>query len=202
MGVRIDDIAADIKAARVEAALTQRELGERVGLPQSHISKIENGAVDLQLSSLIEITRALGLELKLVPRKTLPAIDGVVRSHHERSDTSRALAIIAESNEFAEKFRASYPDIVAARDFQNALASIQTTQFNPATLKTLRNALQPLQGFQDNWKTLEAGSGLLRIQDRFQEIARSLQNLRNIQAHEGPSKSAPRAAYRIDEDDA
>ncbi|WP_299296772.1 helix-turn-helix transcriptional regulator [uncultured Erythrobacter sp.] len=202
MSVKIDDIAADIKAARVEAALTQRELGERVGLPQSHISKIESGAVDLQLSSLIEIARALGLELKLVPRKTLPAINGVVRSHQERSDTSRALTIIAESSQFAEKFRASYPDIVATSDFQNALASIQTVQFNPATLKALRDALQPLQDFQDKWQNLEAESGLLRIQNHFREIARSLQHIRDVQAHEGPSKSAPRPAYRIDEDDA
>ena len=39
-----------------------------VGLPQGHLSKIESGLVDLQLSSLIELTCALDLEVTLVHR--------------------------------------------------------------------------------------------------------------------------------------
>ena len=57
MSVGIADIAVSIRQARKDKGLTQRELGKRVGLPQSHISKIESGAVDVQLSSLVEITR-------------------------------------------------------------------------------------------------------------------------------------------------
>ena len=70
------DIAASIKAARQAKALTQRELGRRVGLPQSHISKIESGSVDLQLSSLVQITRALELEIKLTSHKRPSSIGG------------------------------------------------------------------------------------------------------------------------------
>jgi transcriptional regulator with XRE-family HTH domain len=73
----IQDIAADIKAAREKKGLSQRELGARVGAPQSHISKIENGKVDLQTSSLIQIARALDLELVLVPPKFIPAIQAL-----------------------------------------------------------------------------------------------------------------------------
>ena len=80
MSVGIRDTAASIRAARKAKGLTQHELGQRVGLPQSHISKIESGAVDLQLSSLVEITRALDLELKLVPRRILPAVEAVLRA--------------------------------------------------------------------------------------------------------------------------
>ena len=68
-----------IKAARERKGLSQRALGDRVGLPQSHISKIENGSVDLQTSSLLEIGRALDLELTLVPRGALPAILAIQR---------------------------------------------------------------------------------------------------------------------------
>jgi transcriptional regulator with XRE-family HTH domain len=74
-----DDIAVSIRAARQSKRLTQRELGQRVGLPQSHISKIETGAVDLQLSSLTEIARALDLEIKLIPRTVLPAVEAMMR---------------------------------------------------------------------------------------------------------------------------
>jgi HTH-type transcriptional regulator/antitoxin HipB len=67
-------IAAILKTAREQKGLTQRALGERVGLPQSHISKIENATVDLQTTSLIEIARALDLELTILPRSLLPAV--------------------------------------------------------------------------------------------------------------------------------
>lgn len=49
-------------------------------MPQSHVSKIEQGMVDLQLSSLAEMARALDLELRLVPRTVLPAVDGLIHS--------------------------------------------------------------------------------------------------------------------------
>jgi transcriptional regulator with XRE-family HTH domain len=80
MNAALEPIAAILRAARERKGWTQRELGHRVGLPQSHLSKIENAAVDLQLSSLMEIARALDLELALVPRTLLPAIRALQRT--------------------------------------------------------------------------------------------------------------------------
>ena len=74
MNTLLETIATQLKKAREKKGLSQRALGERVGLPQSHISKIEKAAVDLQTTSLIEIARALDLELALVPRSALPAL--------------------------------------------------------------------------------------------------------------------------------
>ena len=144
MSTAIEDIAASIKAARIAKGFTQKELGERVGLPQSHISKIEGGNVDLQISSLVEIARALDLELKLVPRKTVPAIEGVLRSQRERSETSRTLATIAETNRFAERVRESYPSVTEVTELQSALKDIQAVNFTPETLKAIEQALQPV----------------------------------------------------------
>ena len=76
----LDPIAQAIKTARRQKGLSQRALSAKVGVAQSHISKIENAAVDLQTSSLIEIARALDLELVLAPRQLLPAIEGLQRS--------------------------------------------------------------------------------------------------------------------------
>jgi len=64
----IKHIGTALKAARQKKKFSQRILSTKTGVPQSHISKIENGATDLQTSSLIEISRALDLELMLVPR--------------------------------------------------------------------------------------------------------------------------------------
>lgn len=63
--------------ARQERGLSQRALGERLNVPQSHISKIERGKTDLRLSSLIEMARHLDLEVVLVPRQVLPALRAI-----------------------------------------------------------------------------------------------------------------------------
>ena len=91
MGAGIREIATTVKQIRLAKSLTQQELGKRVGLPQSHISKIEKGGVDLQLSSLVEIARALDLQVKLVPRQALAAVEGVIRARGPIAANQRQL---------------------------------------------------------------------------------------------------------------
>lgn len=81
MNYVVEDIARQLKAARLRKKLSQRALAEKVGMPQSHISRIESGSVDLKLTSLVEFTRVLDLELTLVPRKLVPAVQGIVRAY-------------------------------------------------------------------------------------------------------------------------
>ncbi|WP_242603708.1 helix-turn-helix domain-containing protein [Vibrio vulnificus] len=63
-----------------ERGFSQRELSARSGVPQSHISKIESGSVDLRISSLIALARVLDLELLVAPKKSVPAIKSIIRS--------------------------------------------------------------------------------------------------------------------------
>lgn len=44
-----------IKEARKKAKLTQDDLAERIGTKKSYISRIENGKIDIQLSTLFKI---------------------------------------------------------------------------------------------------------------------------------------------------
>jgi DNA-binding XRE family transcriptional regulator len=44
-----------LKSARKEANMTQEELAEKVGTKKSYISKLENGKVNVRLSTLIQI---------------------------------------------------------------------------------------------------------------------------------------------------
>lgn len=85
MAYENEHIAALLKEARENKGLSQRELAKRSGVPQSHISKIEAGAVDLRVSSLSALARALDLELVLVPRKAMPAVNSIVRSTSVRN---------------------------------------------------------------------------------------------------------------------
>ena len=80
MAYAIEQVAQTLKAARQGKGLSQRALSKLAGVPQSHISRIENGVVDLRLSSLVEIARVLDLEVTLVPRKSVPAVQSIVRN--------------------------------------------------------------------------------------------------------------------------
>lgn len=80
MAYELEQIAEELKAARKAKGLSQRALSALAGVPQSHISRVEKGEVDLRLSSLVQIARVLGMEVKLVPKQALPAVDTVVRS--------------------------------------------------------------------------------------------------------------------------
>ena len=67
-------IIQQLKRARLAKKLKQSELGVKLGLPQSHISKIEQGGSDPRLSTVTDMARLLDQELVLVPRSMLPAI--------------------------------------------------------------------------------------------------------------------------------
>lgn len=199
MSAGIDETAASIRAARQAKALTQKELGQRVGLPQSHISKIEKGSVDLQLSSLVEIARALDLEVKLVPRKALAAVEGAVRAHGTTVETSRALNLLNEQAQLAERIKGGFPDLSQIEGFQNAIRNIPKLQFDTAQLKALEEALQPAKRLKS---LIDAQEGATKLARQLEEATSSLTQFRNIQVH-APLMETRRQlpAYRLDEGD-
>jgi len=48
-------ISEMLKAARVEAKITQEQLASKIGTKKSYISRLENGKCDIQLSTLYRI---------------------------------------------------------------------------------------------------------------------------------------------------
>ncbi len=72
------EIAKILQEARKEKGMTQTELGAKMGLPQSHISQIESGKVDIRVSSLLELARWLDLEPVMVPRILKPAVKSLI----------------------------------------------------------------------------------------------------------------------------
>lgn len=200
MTAGIEEVAASVRAARTAKALTQKALGQRVGLPQSHISKIEKGAVDLKLSSLVEIARALGLEIKLVPRKALPAVEGAMRAHGTTVETSRALSLLNQQAQIAERIKANFPDLPQVEAFQNAIRSIPRLQFDAAQLKALDEALQPARRLSS---IIEGQGGVAVLAKRLEEATSALRHFRNLQVHHAPLIEAARQrpAYRLEEDD-
>ncbi len=84
MNLNIQQLIQELKAARVAQGLTQRELAGQLGIPQSHLSKIEAGRVNVTLGSFVEMTRMLELEVLLVPRQHIALVKGLMTAKDTR----------------------------------------------------------------------------------------------------------------------
>jgi HTH-type transcriptional regulator / antitoxin HipB len=73
-----------LRQQRRRLGWSQTELGSRIGLGQMHISAIERGKVSPRVDTLLDIARALDLDLVLTPRALVPAIQALEREHEHR----------------------------------------------------------------------------------------------------------------------
>jgi transcriptional regulator with XRE-family HTH domain len=62
------DAARVLRQARLRAGLTQRQLGEKAGVPQSMIGRVEARAVIPRVDTLDRLLEACGEGLESVPR--------------------------------------------------------------------------------------------------------------------------------------
>ena len=198
MSYATEHIASTLKTARKAKGLSQRELSAKSGVPQGHISKIENGAVDLRVSSLVALARVLDLELTLVPRKTVSTVQSIVRSSARSTlhvgeaarQSRRALALI-------QKTIASLPETIIAKEVSqlNRLArEIQRFQLATPEIEALRAANKAVKAFRNDTKNL----------DIIRQSLSQLQELRNALVHSSvnvPQIESARPAYSLDEDD-
>ena len=198
MSYAIEHIARTIKAAREARGLSQRALSEKAGVPQSHISKIENGAVDLRVSSLVELGRSLDLELMLVPRKANSAVQSIVRSSAESSlaadDLSRqTLKELKRLQNSVANLSVMYPSVTELAQLQRQVRELAHFRIPRHDMEAIRNAFKAVKAFKD----MTAGLNALR------EAYSQLRTVRNALAHgivECAESEPVRPAYSLDED--
>ncbi len=74
--LKLDVLGGMIKIARKQRNMTQEQLGELVGVQKAQISKIENNAKDVRLSTILKVFNALKAKVKVT-------IDFDANSHME-----------------------------------------------------------------------------------------------------------------------
>jgi transcriptional regulator with XRE-family HTH domain len=190
----IDEISRTLKAAREAKGLSQRALAKMAGVPQSHISKIENTGVDLRISSLAEIARALDLELTLVPRKTVPAVKSIVRSGRpltvERVGASLAKEL-SKLESFADKIaqQSSFKEVAQLQNRIHDLTRFQIPDSYLESVEKMNRQLKEVYREPENFK-------------RLVESLDSVQKLRNELAHSPLEqlRQVTRSAYSLEDD--
>ncbi|HJT71119.1 MAG TPA: helix-turn-helix transcriptional regulator [Terriglobales bacterium] len=85
------DLREQMKVERLKRGWGQRALGAAVGLPQPHISAIESGEIVPRFDTLLDIVRVLDLDLLLVPRSLVPAVQSLIRAQKEPESVEKPL---------------------------------------------------------------------------------------------------------------
>ncbi|MCA6111802.1 helix-turn-helix domain-containing protein [Bradyrhizobium cenepequi] len=191
MAYATDEILQTLRTAREGSGLSQRDLSARIGVPQSHISKIESGGTDLRLSSLVELARALDHEVVLVPRKLLPAVEAIVRNASSAlSDDARLRSSVLNRAQAAvTRLNRLHQDAPGLDRLNQAFRELSNFQLGNSELEVIRRVTDRLMKLPMNRNALPV----------IQSASNQLRELRNRIAHAVPE--APRPAYALDEED-
>jgi transcriptional regulator with XRE-family HTH domain len=190
MSYQSEELIREVQGQRVKAALSQRALAARSGLTQAHISQIETGRLEPGLSSFIQMARALDLEVVLVPKKLLPAVQGILRpSADDLSPEDGQSALFAKGERFIAK----------QKKLEGRSATLDRLEEYLRFLKQVRLRKDDFAAVTDAIETLGQLKGSPDSRARLENITTMLRNVRNHIAH---PVEAPRPAYALDGEDA
>lgn len=76
-------IGDHFRQARLAARRTQEEVADLAGISRPRYRDIETGVAAARTTTLVNVARALGLEMMLVPQAMVPAIEALLRPETE-----------------------------------------------------------------------------------------------------------------------
>lgn len=194
MTYQSESLIAQARKIREVSDVSQRALSERAGLTQSHISQIESGKMEPGLSSFIDMTRALDLELILVPKKLVPAVLGLVKAqatpdmhiHAGRPNDKR----FVRAERLVKKMKQLYGSSANLDRVEDTLRFLRRVNLSDQEMQLVRELIARLERSQASAQAAPI----------VHDIAQNLQRLRNSIAH--AASSDPQPAYSLDEGDA
>ncbi len=77
------EIGRLLKTARIAQAMTQEQVADLAGISRPRYRDIETGSAAARATTLINIARALGLELMLIPHAMVPAVGALLRPYED-----------------------------------------------------------------------------------------------------------------------
>lgn len=79
----LNELGDLLRRARSTAGLTQEQVADLAGLSRPRYRDIETGAAAARVTTLMNVSRALGLEMMLVPQAMVPAVRALMRPHDD-----------------------------------------------------------------------------------------------------------------------
>ncbi|WP_037388343.1 helix-turn-helix domain-containing protein [Sinorhizobium americanum] len=193
MSYKTEHITQQLRAAREVQKVSQRELSARSGLTQSHISQIERGTMEPGLGSLVDVARALDLEVVLAPKKLMPAIRNILDSTSVSTAvlTLDQRKLVARLERWFAQHRGGFGSVSEADTFKDSLALLRHLPLSAEEMDTLEEATARL----DRWQADPPS------RQELSRIAHAVRHLRNAAVHRDRDDAVPRSAYALDEED-
>lgn len=193
MAYQRETLIAQAREVREASGVSQRSLSERAGLTQSHISQIESGKMEPGLSSFIDMTRALDLEVMLVPKRLVPAVLNLVKAqassgvhfHAGQPNDKR----FTRAERLVKKMKHLYGNSADLDRIDETLRFLRRVNLGDQEMQLVRDLIARL----DRNQASDQAAPVVR------DIAQNLQRLRNSIAHRAAPE--PRPAYSLDGDD-
>lgn len=79
----LQHLATEIRRARLGLGLSQAEVARRAGTAQYVVSNLEAGKANSRIGTVLEIARALELDLRLMPNRLAPAWEALLAADRE-----------------------------------------------------------------------------------------------------------------------
>lgn len=192
MAYKTEHIMRQLRSARESQKMSQRELSTRSGLTQSHISQIERGTMEPGLASLVDVARALDLEVVLAPKKLMPAIRNIVESTSAAGGmpTSDQRKLIGRLERWFTQFKDAFGAHSQADMFRDSLSFLRHLPLATEELDRLREAADRLDRGQIDPPSRQ----------ELREIGQAIRQLRDAAVHRDRDDAVPRSAYALDED--
>ncbi len=194
MNYETEEITRTLRDVRRQKGLSQRALSTLVGLPQSHISKIEKNAVNLRISNLIAIAHALDLEIALVPHKAVPAVKSITQSVTTSPMTDPAIG---------KEFRKVEKTLRSVNPHLEVLVKFNQLQRNFKEISQFQNLVKDVDRLRDirksleNFKTKGDNESIDIVIEQINTLRISLADTQS----DADSIRPARPAYRLDGDD-
>lgn len=192
MSYSLQQIGGALAAAREARKLSQRDVAQRAGTTQARISKIENGDTDPKLSTMIELARALELELVFVPTKHLPAVNAIVRQEKHKSMARRGGALLDRMSNLLVQLRQHYPNNEDLRRLDRSTRELKNFRVSEDASGQLEEIVSAVQRVSET-------PALVATLGAQEKALRALRNRQAHQTHEAPATR--RAAYTLDDED-
>lgn len=77
------EIGHVLKTARLASAMTQEQVADLAGISRPRYRDIETGTAAARATTLINIARALGMEMMLIPQAAVSAVEALLRPHDD-----------------------------------------------------------------------------------------------------------------------
>lgn len=193
MESRTESLIETLREARGRKGWSQRDLSRKAGLTQAHLSRIESGAVDLKLSTFLELARLLDLEPILAPRPALSAVNALIRE--------------ADANREARSVRGT------ANSLQQLVRTLRLEHPKEPLVERLAELVRDMHALEPKLRFPAAANELQAIADFLQTMAKlpdreliglkrgveRLSDLRNQLLHSRYETERP--AYSLDDED-